>query len=120
MPAKTFSIGAKRFGLCNGALQSVGFQVIFLAQILTPILFYYHGSVLAGRLGMSMTICNMLFLFAMTFMSAHNPELCQLIAQKKWDDLQAVFKRVFWHSFVLTLIAAAFILILMLVPALQK
>ncbi|MDR3490941.1 MAG: hypothetical protein P4M12_02720 [Gammaproteobacteria bacterium] len=91
----------------------------FLSQIYIPIIFYYHDSVSAGKLGMSLAVCNMLSLFSISFMTAYNPRMCQLIAQKKWENLHALFNRLFIHSLILTSLAAAAIFICMNLPLLS-
>jgi len=91
----------------------------FLSQIYTPIIFYYHDAIAAGKLGVSMTVCNMLSLFAITFLNAHNPEMCQLIANKQWDDLYQLFMRVALHAFLLAGLVAAIIFIATFIPLLD-
>ena len=88
----------------------------FVNQLYAPIVFYYHDAASAGRLGASMMVCNLLSLFATTFLTAYNPEMCQLIANKKWQLLYSLFKRVFLHALFLSIIAAGLILAAMFLP----
>lgn len=85
----------------------------FLNQIYTPIIFYYHGAVAAGKLGMSLSVCNMISLFSITILTAYNPQFCQLIANQHWLSLKQLFSRLFLQSLTLTIIGSCVLICLM-------
>lgn len=91
----------------------------FLSQIYTPILFYYHDAASAGKFGASMAVCNMLSLFSITLLNAYNPELCKLIASKKWETLYALFERIFYHALIVSTLMASGIVLAFCVPFLS-
>lgn len=88
----------------------------FLSQLYTPILFYYHGPIEAGKIGMSILLCNMLSVFALAFITAHNPEICQLIAKSRWQRLLQLFRRTTLQGVVLMLVAITCIVIAFYMP----
>lgn len=62
-----------------------------LYQLFNPVLFYYHGPVVAGQMGMSLNIANALFAGSMTWISTKSPEFGKLIALNDWKRLDKVF-----------------------------
>ena len=92
----------------------------FLSQIYTPIIFYYQDAASAGRFGASMAVCNMLSLVSITIVSAYNPQLCKLIAGKKWEELFALFEKVFISALVIAVLMAVVIISVLYVPILHK
>lgn len=70
----------------------------FISQLFTPILFYYHGAVVAGQMGMTMSACNALFGVSFMWMNVRMPEFGKLIAKREWKELDRLFFRVFYQS----------------------
>ena len=71
-----------------------------LTQIYTPILFYYHGAAVAGQMGLSLTLANMLGLLAQSWIARRVPSMAQAVRQKKWQDFDQIFRRDFMVSVV--------------------
>lgn len=72
----------------------VGWVGVFLmSQLSTPILFYFQGPVVAGQMGLSLTIAHMLGLFAQsTFVRSLVP-MSRAVAQQDWTGLRLIFRR---------------------------
>lgn len=70
----------------------------FIFQLFTPLTFKYHGPVAAGQLGMSFSIANVLSSLAMAWITTKTPWFGQLIAAKKFNELDQLFKKVLWQS----------------------
>lgn len=71
----------------------------FIFQLFNPILFQYHGSVVAGQMGMTLTAANALMAGSMTILQAKVPEFGKLIAVREWKKLDELF----YHSLKKTL-----------------
>ena len=75
----------------------------FIFQLFTPILFYYHGPAMAGQMGMSLAIANMLNGVALVWLQANTPIMAQSVARGDWQTLDRVFTRIFWQSVTVSL-----------------
>jgi hypothetical protein len=73
----------------------------FLFQLFNPILFYYQGAGIAGRMGMTLNAANALLGASITILNAKNPEFAMLIARRDWNSLDRLFYRVGAQSVVL-------------------
>ena len=71
-----------------------------LTQIYTPTLFYYHGAKVAGQMGLSLTLANMLGLLAQSWIARRVPSMAQAVSQKKWQDFDQIFRRDFMVSVI--------------------
>lgn len=80
-----------------------------LTQIYTPILFHSQGAVVAGQMGLSLTIANMLGLLAQSWMARRVPAMAQAANRRDWHHLDALFSHDFKVS-TLAFIAGAFVL----------
>lgn len=63
----------------------------FIFQLFNPILFHYHGSVVAGQMGMTLSASNALFAGGMTLIGSRNPELAKYVAARNWGKLDERF-----------------------------
>lgn len=81
----------------------------FLTQIYTPILFYYQGAEVAGKMGLSLTIANMLGLLAQSWIARRVPVMAQAAGRQDWGLLDKVFTQDFLVS-VLAFIGGALVL----------
>lgn len=77
-----------------------------LTQIYTPILFYYQGAELAGQMGLSLTIANMLGLLAQSWIARRVPLMAQAAGRKDWKLLDAVFAQDFIVSMLAFIVGA--------------
>jgi O-antigen/teichoic acid export membrane protein len=63
----------------------------FFTQILTLILLQSHGAELAGKMGLSLTIANMVGLLASSCLTANTPKLTQLASLENWKEMDRTF-----------------------------
>lgn len=64
-----------------------------LTQIYTPVLFHYQGAVVAGQMGLTLTIANMLGLLAQSWIARHVPAMAHAAAKREWVVLDSLFHR---------------------------
>lgn len=70
----------------------------FISQIFTPLLFYYQGPVVAGKMGISLAIMSMLSIVCLTWVSTRSAIMGKIIAQSDWLGIDALFSKIFWQS----------------------
>lgn len=70
----------------------------FIFQLFNPVLFYYHGSVIAGQMGMTLAASNALLSMSILWMTVKSPDFGKLIAKREWKELDRLFFRVFYQS----------------------
>lgn len=63
----------------------------FIFQLFNPVLFQYHGSVVAGQMGMTLTAANALLAGSTTVFNVKIPELGKMVAIRDWKRLDAIF-----------------------------
>ncbi len=68
------------------------FTSYMLTQIYTPILFYLSGSVVAGQMGVSFAIANMLAVVSNSWTSRHVSQMAQAVGRGDWAALNRIFK----------------------------
>lgn len=65
----------------------------FTFQLFNPVLFATEGAVVAGRMGMTMTVLNALQAFTQSWINTKVPVLSGLIAQKRYVELDSLFSK---------------------------
>jgi O-antigen/teichoic acid export membrane protein len=78
----------------------------FIFQLFNPVLFHYHGPVVAGQMGMTMSLCTMLLSISAVWTNAKTPEFGKLIAKRDWGMLDKEFFRVFYQSIAISALGA--------------
>lgn len=86
-----------------------------LTQIYTPILFHYDSPKVAGQMGLSLTIANMLGLLAQSWIARRVPDMGKSVANKDWEVFDKVFKHDFYVSLLMYLVGSALLISLVLV-----
>lgn len=81
-----------------------------LTQIYTPILFNFQNAVVAGQMGLSLTIANMLGLLAQSWIAHRVPQMAKAASRRDWQLLDRVFFQDFKIS-ILSFVAGALVLI---------
>ena len=66
----------------------------FTGQAFVPVLFHFCGPTVAGRMGMTGTLCNVLLGVATNFVNTKTPVFGALAAQRRFSDLDWAFRRV--------------------------
>jgi O-antigen/teichoic acid export membrane protein len=83
----------------------------FIFQLFNPILFATSGPVVAGQMGMTLAALNGIQSISASWMSTKIPKFSNLIAQKKYEELDIIFSKALYQSisitifFILTFIA---------------
>jgi len=75
-----------------------------LLQLITPIIFKYHGAIEAGRIGMSMQIIGAIQALGLVWLQSKAPMFGGLIAKKDFVALDTVWKRSAKYSIVAVLV----------------
>lgn len=78
-----------------GASWLAGYALVLMH---VPLLFRTQGPVVAGQMGVTMTVANMLSLIALSWMTARIPTMTRAISTKDWVNLDHVFWRAFRTS----------------------
>lgn len=65
----------------------------FIFQVFTPLAFYEHGPVAAGKVGLSIAIWMAVFGVANTWMVIITPKMNMLMSERKHQELNAVFSK---------------------------
>jgi len=66
------------------------------SQVYVPIIFYFHGAIIAGQLGVTLTIFNMIGLLAQSWITHQIPSMGKAVAQKNWE----IFENLFFTNFL--------------------
>ena len=93
----------------------VGFSCLagyLLTQIYIPILFYAQGAVVAGQMGLSLAIANMLGLLAQSWVTRRGPAMAKAVSQSDWGKLDALFRSAFAISILIFSLGALVLFIL--------
>jgi hypothetical protein len=78
----------------------------FIFQLFTPVLFAYQGAVVAGQMGMSISLAGAVGAMAMAWMSTKSPAFGMLVARRCWTELDHLFFRSAKQSFVAVSVGA--------------
>lgn len=65
-----------------------------LHALFTPVLFAFHGAVVAGQMGMTLALVSMLTSVSYAIFSTKIPLLAQRAARKEFDEMDRLFQRV--------------------------
>ena len=79
----------------------------FIFQFFNPVLFAYFGAVVAGQMGMSLSITGALNLAAMSWVNTKVPIFGQLIARKEYEALDRLFFRSLLQALIAVIIGGA-------------
>lgn len=83
-----------------------------ITQIYTPILFYFSGPVVAGQMGLSLTIANMLALLSQSWIASRIPIMGKAVAKRDWISFDRIFRRDFTISILVYFCGAFFLCVL--------
>jgi O-antigen/teichoic acid export membrane protein len=78
----------------------------FTFALFTPVLFYYHGPVVAGQMGMTWAFVNALMMLASAWTAPKAPSFGILIAQRKYVELDRIFGKLMLTVIGLTVAGA--------------
>jgi len=66
----------------------------FVFSLFTPVLFKYHGAVIAGQFGMTWILIGVVSMTASSWLAPKIPKFGMLIAQKKYQELDLLFWKI--------------------------
>lgn len=90
----------------------LGFMSIFFwSQLTTPILFYYQDALVAGQMGLSLTIAHMCGIIAQSWLVKGVAEMSTTAAYKDWPRLTRIFKRNLISAITVYVVLSATILL---------
>ena len=64
----------------------------FVFQLANPVLFKYHGAIVAGQMGMSLAVSQGLLNVSMSWINTRVPRFARLVARSQFADLDRLFK----------------------------
>jgi len=64
----------------------------FVFNLFTPVLFYFHGPILAGQMGMTWQLVNSLTMMAAAWTTSKSPRFGMLISQRRYEELDHLFR----------------------------
>ena len=85
----------------------------FIFQLFTPVLFKYHGPVVAGQMGMTLSLTNGLFGISLIWIHSRLPEFGKLIAVRNWIELDKNFSRAMRICFLISITINTFAIVLL-------
>jgi len=80
------------------------FSNYLFLHVPVPVVFYFSGARIAGKMGLSMVVANVVGAIAMSWVTAATPRITKLIAQGDVDEGRALFER--------SLLTAVFLLLI--------
>ncbi|KAA6463109.1 hypothetical protein DYQ86_07215 [Acidobacteria bacterium AB60] len=81
----------------------------FIYQLFNPVLFAYRGPVVAGQMGMSLSLINAMKSISMSWISTKSAPFGSFIARKEYALLDSAFFRALVQSLLVCLAGASFI-----------
>ena len=65
--------------------------MFLMSQLATPILFYFRDAVVAGQIGLTLTIAHMIGIFSQSWIARDIPLMSMAVARKDWVALNTIF-----------------------------
>lgn len=78
----------------------------FIFQLFTPVLFKFHGPVVAGQMGMTLSAVNAVQGVCLMWLQTRGPEFGKLIAQKRWQELDKSFNQILKQAMIVSVVLA--------------
>ena len=75
----------------------------FIFQLFNPVLFATEGAIVAGQMGMTLTVLNVILGFTLSWITTKVPTFSGLIAQKKYLQLDYLFNRTLLQSSIINI-----------------
>jgi len=86
----------------------------FIFQLFVPVLFKFHGPVVAGQMGMTLSVVNALQVICLIWPNSRMPEYGKFVAKNNWTDLDNLFRKTLKQSLeVCSLIIIAFLILIL-------
>ena len=91
----------------------------FISQALVPLTFHYQGAVEAGKIGLAISVTTTVSALALAWITTKIPLFGKLIAEKKFDELDLMYKMAFRRSCQLLFLGSATIVIMVIIVGLS-
>jgi O-antigen/teichoic acid export membrane protein len=79
----------------------------FIFQLFTPVLFKFHGPVVAGQMGMTLSAVNAVQGVCIMWLQTRSPEFGKFIALKNWQALDTSFKQILKQAMIVSVVLSA-------------
>lgn len=79
----------------------------FIFYLFTPVLFHYHGPVVAGQMGMTWALCGAVSSIGGAWLGPRVPQLAMMVAQKRYAEMDRLFWRLLIIVTGITILGAA-------------
>lgn len=86
----------------------------FIFQIYTPLVFQFYGAELAGKVGISMSLCSAVYSISSVWTYINTPKMNMYAAQKKWNSMDKTLLKGVVLSCITFLIGGVFVLTVLL------
>jgi len=87
----------------------------FIFQLFNPVLFATEGAIVAGQMGMTLTVLNSIASLSFSWMTTKIPLYSGLIAQKKYFELDKIFNRTLSQSVFINILELTVLYILIFI-----
>lgn len=77
----------------------------FIFQLFNPVLFATEGAIVAGQMGMTLTVLNSIMALSFSWMTTKVPVYSELIAKKDYNQLDSLFNKALIQSAILNAFA---------------
>lgn len=84
----------------------------FTFSLFTPVLFHYHGPVIAGQMGMTWSLAGALSAVGAAWLTPRVPQFGMMVAQERYDEMDRLFRRLTFIVTGITISGAAAIWLL--------
>lgn len=86
----------------------------FVSQIMNPVLFATQGPIVAGQMGMSLSVCNALVGVSFSWMSTKASPFGVLVARRSWEELDKMFFATVRQSLSVLIVTAVLVFLSLL------
>ena len=91
-----------------------------LTQFITPIVFLMCGSKLAGQVGLSLAVTNMIALLSFSGITGNIPGMAKNAALKNWGQMDLLFSKGLKFGFTVYILASGMLLLTFYLPSLSQ
>lgn len=77
----------------------------FIFQLFNPVLFATEGAIVAGQMGMTLAVLNAILMFTLSWINTKVPIFSNLIANRKYKELDLLFNKTLCQSTFLNIVA---------------
>lgn len=85
-------------------------SIYFMSQLATPILFFFQDAIVAGQMGLTLSIAHMIGIFSQSWMARHIPEMGMSVARKDLVTLNRLFYVDLRHIIFIYFLGASIVL----------